>query len=49
MLLAITALLIVAWLIGVLILQVGSALVHVLILLAVMVYMLHPLRSGHRT
>lgn len=49
MLLGITALLILSWLVSVLVLQVGSALIHLLILLAVMVYMLHLLKSGQRT
>jgi hypothetical protein len=46
MLLVITALLILAWLVSVLVLNVASALVHLLILLAVMVYILHLLRRG---
>lgn len=49
MLLAITALLILAWLVGVLVLNVAGTLIHVLILAAVMVYMLHLLRSGRST
>lgn len=48
MLLAISALLIASWLVSVLVLQVGSSLIHVLILLAVVVYMLHLLRSEQR-
>lgn len=46
MLLAITALLILSWLVSVLILGVANALIHVLILAAVLVYMLHLLRKG---
>lgn len=49
MLLAITALLMMAWLASVLILKIGGALIHLLILFAVMVYMLHLLRNGQRT
>jgi hypothetical protein len=49
MLLAITALLILSWLVGVLVLQVANTLIHVLILAAVMIYMLHLLRSGQQT
>lgn len=46
MLLAITALLILSWLVSVLVLNVTTALIHVLILMAVMTYILHLLRKG---
>lgn len=46
MLLAITALLIMLWLVSVLILNITGTLVHVLILVAVMSYMLHQLRKA---
>ncbi|MGN6357904.1 MAG: DUF5670 family protein [Novosphingobium sp.] len=46
MLLAITALLILSWLVSVFVLNIASALVHILILLAVMAYILHLLRRG---
>jgi hypothetical protein len=46
MLLVITALLILSWLVSVLVLNIASALVHVLIMAAVMVYILHLLRRG---
>lgn len=46
MLLVITALLILSWLVMVLVFNMASAMVHILILLAVMVYILHLLRRG---
>ena len=48
MLLAIAALLILSWLVSVLVLHVANAMIHVLILLAVMVYMLHLVRNAYK-
>ena len=49
MLLAITALLILSWLVSVLVLHVANAMIHLLILFAVMVYMVHLLRNAYKT
>lgn len=46
MLLVIATLLILSWLVSVLILGVTDTLIHVLILAAVLVYMLHLLKKG---
>lgn len=48
-LLAITALLILSWLVSVLVLHVANAMIHLLILFAVMVYMVHLLRNAYKT